>query len=109
MKDHRNIDERSWVLACLVAERVKADPSILPRARANLDRWLRTSSPGVRPVLMEWKSLLEGPHDELLQVLTGRDERATRLRQSSPFAGVLTATERNEVLRRFARHESIPT
>ena len=59
--------------------------------------------------MMERKSLLDGPRDELLRVLIGKDERATRLRQSSPFAGVLTATERNEVLRRFASHESIPT
>jgi hypothetical protein len=36
----------------------------------------------------------------ILDVLRSRSEAATRLRQSSPFAGVLTSEERDAILRR---------
>jgi hypothetical protein len=41
-----------------------------------------------------------------MAVLTGTDERATRLRQSSPFAGLLSVAERTAIIREFQRRES---
>jgi hypothetical protein len=35
----------------------------------------------------EWEALLNGNFDELLRFMVSSDERATRLRQSSPFTG----------------------
>jgi hypothetical protein len=44
----------------------------------------------------------------LVDTLLSTDERATRLRQSSPFAGVLTVAERNVILKRFQPSEPLP-
>ncbi len=106
MKDHRLIDERSLAFHRLVAEKLRADPGLLDLARANLCRWEASASPRVRPVLAEWRALIDAPRDELLAVLAGGDERATRLRQSSPFAGALTPGERFAILREFQSRES---
>jgi len=40
-----------------------------------------------------------------LKLLTGTDERAIRLRQSNPFAGLLSQLERNEILLRFESYD----
>lgn len=106
MKDHRLIDERSLAFDRLTAEKIQADPAVVERARATLARWLGTCSPRVRPVLLEWQAILEGPRADLLALLAATDERATRLRQSSPFAGVLTAAERTAILHEFHLRES---
>lgn len=106
MKDHRLIDERSLAFDRLVARKLRAQPDLIRKAQANLQRWLTTCSAGVRPVLLEWQRLLEGPKEALFANLTGIDERASRLRQSSPFCGVITVEERNRILREFHARES---
>jgi hypothetical protein len=101
MSVHQLIDERSLAFDRLTAARIASDPALVHRARGTLQRWLQTASPRVRPVLEEWQAVLDGPLDALLAVLHSTDERATRLRQSSPFAGVLSAAERTAILRQF--------
>ena len=107
MRDHRLIDERSRAFGEAIAVRLADHPSWISRAQQTVERWLATADPRVRPALMEWQEQLRGPVAGVVGVLTGRDERSTRLRQSNPFAGVLPIPERNEILRRFARHESV--
>lgn len=51
----------------------------------------------------EWQELLAQPLDEICAVLTAETEKARRLRQNSPFAGILNAREVWEVKQRF-RH-----
>jgi hypothetical protein len=81
-----------------VAAKVEANPALLNLARANLARWME-SQPA--DVLREWRQLLdETPLPQLLALLRSDDERAVRLRQSSPFAGVLTPEERQSILDR---------
>lgn len=80
----------------LVAAKVQADPTLLDRARDNLRRWLRMED-SPTPALTEWERVLSGSVDQVTQVLTDPSERATRLRQSSPFAGVLTEAERKAI------------
>ena len=106
MKDHRLIDERSLAFHRLVAEKLHTDPTLLDLARANLARWEAGASPRLHPVLAEWRALIDAPLDDLLAVLTCEDERATRLRQSSPFAGALSPEERFAILREFQTRES---
>lgn len=108
MIGHRRIDERSLAFDQLTAEKLLADPALVDRGLANIERWLVTCSPAVRPVLLEWRGVLEGPLEDLLAIMLSTDERATRLRQSSPFAGVLSAAERNAILKRFQTRESLP-
>lgn len=106
MKDHRLIDERSLAFDRVVARKLRANPDLISKAQANLRRWLVTCSAGARPVLLEWQRLLEGPTEALFAQLQATDERAARLRQSSPFCGVITPEERNRILREFHARES---
>ena len=106
MKDHRLIDERSLAFDRLVAARLRSQPALVEKARGNVTRWLETCSAGARPALLEWQRVLAGSFDELLSLIEATDERATRLRQSSPFCGILTEEERLGILREFQTRES---
>lgn len=101
MTDHRRIDERSLAFGRAIAAKVQADPKLILRAKANVERWLTTCSPRAKTSLIEWLEMLNGPTHAIFDLLTSRDERATRLRQSNPFAGVLSSQERNAILRKF--------
>ncbi|MDP3716349.1 MAG: hypothetical protein Q8T13_01115 [Acidobacteriota bacterium] len=96
MRAHEWIDRRSLALHDAVAAKLEAQPELLELARANLQRWLRVNPAAA---LYEWAQLLDSlPVAELAGLLRSVDERATRLRQSSPFAGFLTAQERQAIL-----------
>ena len=90
----------------LIAAKLRTDPTLVQHARGNLERWLRDCSTRTRPALLEWRALFDGPIDELLTFLTSQEERAVRLRQSSPFAGILTPDERAVILREFQIRDS---
>ncbi len=99
MRSHEWIDQRSLALHEAVADKLEAQPQLLDVARANLQRWLADSPAAA---LREWQTLLDGtPLPRLLALLRSSDEQATRLRQSSPFAGLLTPTERQAILSRY--------
>ncbi len=106
MKDHRLIDERSLAFHSLIAEKLRVAPVLVGHAQENIIRWQRDCSERARPTLLEWQALLEGPLDDLLSVLTSPDERATRLRQSSPFAGLLSSKERMTIIREFQARDA---
>lgn len=98
MRSHQWIDRRSLALHEAVAAKLAERPELLDVARDNVERWLRDRPV---PALMEWRDLLQHePLSAILDVLRSRSEAATRLRQSSPFAGVLTSEERDAILRR---------
>ena len=107
MKDHRHIDERSRAFDRLVAEKLRRDPALVDKARANLSRWLQTCDPHSAADLLEWQRLVDGPLPELLAVLGSTGERADRLRQSSPFCGILTAAEGLAIVREFYTREQV--
>ena len=109
MRDHRLIDERSRVLGQAIADRLRADPSLLALASENLERWSKTASPRSISTLQEWAAVLNGPIDGVIALLTGDDERAVRLRQSNPFAGALPQKVRNEILLRFEERDKAAT
>lgn len=91
--DHTRLDERSLALHQLVAKKLLADPRLLDRARANVRRWQESNgSPSL--ALAEWEQILTGPAEEIARLLVERSEAATRLRQSTPFTGILTEPER---------------
>ena len=106
MQDHRQIDERSLAFGHAIAVMLPGHPEHIARAQATLNRWLTTCSDDVRPALLEWQAILEGPMEGVIDLLTATDERAIRLRQSSPFAGILSNQERNAILRAFESHET---
>ncbi len=99
MRSHEWIDERSLALHEAVAARLEAQPELLEVARANLRRWLAASPAAA---LREWQRLLDSlPLPQLVKLLRSPEEAAVRLRQSSPFAGILGPAQRQAILSRY--------
>jgi hypothetical protein len=70
-------------------------------ARRNLDRWLQTCSPRNRRALLDRRQILNRGESTVLTTLENDDARTRWLRQSSPFSGILTPEERNEIIQRY--------
>ena len=99
MKTHQQIDRRSLALARAIAEKVDRDPQRgLRIARDNCRRWLEQYD---SPVNREWWEILQQPWEQIREILLGESDNSRRLRQSSPFAGVLTPRERWAIYRKF--------
>lgn len=99
VRSHQWIDQRSLALHEAVAVKLELQPQLLNVARANLQRW-----PDAHPVpaFAEWRDLIDRlPLSQLLALLRSTSETAARLRQSSPFAGVLSPAERQSILSRY--------
>jgi len=94
---------RSLWLGYATAGKLVADPpGVVEKARHNLAKLKVTHARGTGGRwLDEWERLLDGPVDRVLDALTSRTPRARELRQNSPFAGVLTESERHRVLTTF--------
>ena len=95
--------QRSLWLGYAVAGKLVSNPEgVLATGRANLGKLQERSPRGRgRHWLEEWDRLLSGPTEEILEALTSRSPWTRELRQNSPFAGVLSDAERQEVLATF--------
>jgi len=101
-RPHDWIDERSRALHQAVAEKVRRNPELLLVALQNLERWTETSSDSTKPLFEEWKQIIQTwPLEKLLELLGEQGERANQLRQASPFTGILSDRERNEIFQRY--------
>jgi hypothetical protein len=103
--NHSETDLVSLELARRVAERMRWQPEVVDFARANLERWSRQnrSVPSLLRCYAEWQQLLSRPIAEICDLLCAESDQAQRLRQNSPFAGVLAPAEVWEVKSRL-RH-----
>lgn len=99
--DHRRLDLRSLAMHTLIARKLAQAPGLLDVARRNLGRWAERWGGDTPMWLEEWQSILKRPWREVAAFITELSPRATRLRQSSPFAGVLTAQERKRIYDAF--------
>jgi hypothetical protein len=99
VRSHDWIDRRSLALHAAVADKLELDAAVIDHARRNVERWLRVRR---TPAIVEWQALLrELPVPEIVRLLRATDQNAARLRQSSPFAGVLAPEERRAILRAY--------
>lgn len=100
---HQFLDWVNLTLHREIAARLKADTvTVLERARQNIQRWkpahVGTISEGA---LIEWENLLATKKpEELIAIITEDSDEGQRLRQSTPFTGILTQAERDELWRR---------
>ncbi|MBW7866197.1 MAG: hypothetical protein H3C30_17500 [Candidatus Hydrogenedentes bacterium] len=101
MRTHQEIDERSLVMARAIAARIDNDPRHegLRVARENCVRWLQRSPSAA---VEEWRKILEQDWGTVRTVLLDESEHGRRLRQSSPFCGIISPAERWEIYRRFS-------
>lgn len=90
----------------LVAQKIRAEPTLADRVRATLAKWLHAASPRSQPYLREWQRLFDAGIDAALAVATEDSERGAAMRQSSPFCGVLTNKERFGFLAEWKRPPS---
>jgi hypothetical protein len=99
--DHSRLEVRSLAMHTLIARKIARAPGLLAVARRNLRRWGERWGEDAPAWLAEWQTILERPWNEVAAFITELSPRATRLRQSSPFAGVLTARERKRIYDAF--------
>jgi hypothetical protein len=93
-RTHRVAETRSLAYHRAVAARL--DDRLVRDARRRLKKW-RTDGRIHPHWADEWTRILEKPLPEIRRVLRSSSVHATELRQSSPFAGVLTEQERTRL------------
>lgn len=94
-------ERRSLALHRAIVRHLRDDPeAVIGRARQTLARMARVAP--TSPAIEEWRFLLDRPVDVLAHVMLDPSPWGRELRHTTPFAGVLSARERAEVIRGFA-------
>jgi hypothetical protein len=106
---HQVQDQVSLELARRVAAGLPKHPEWLKIARANLERWSRKNhdAPGLLRCYREWEQLLTRPSTDIAAILTAAGDDGQRLRQNSPFVGVLSPQEVWEIKSRIRHYATI--
>ena len=86
---------------CLGAQKIVLEPALLEEVRRTLDSWRGRYGKDTPRALDEWADILRRPWPQIAAFITDPGEHATRLRQSTPFAGVLSARDRNRIYAAF--------
>lgn len=97
---HRKHELRSLAMHRRIAEELAERPDwVIHIALENIARW---KANGVECADLDvWEEILHQPPETILKTLTGTDETSTRLRQSSPFPGIISQAERSEIFAAF--------
>jgi hypothetical protein len=98
---HRIIELRSLAMHCIAAQKIERNPALLDNVRDTLKTWRMRYGKEVPRALDEWQDVLSQPWPMIAELITNPGEHATRMRQSTPFAGVLTSDERERVYAAF--------
>lgn len=91
---HRLLEARSLAMHAVIARKIERDPALLAIACRNIERWSARYADEIPAWLKDWRAVLTQPWQLVAALITEPSEHAARLRQSSPFAGVLTNEER---------------
>jgi hypothetical protein len=96
---HQLAELRSIAYHQAIAQRLRANPELLDTVRQRLQSQLDSeahppTSSSQRHWAQVWSELIEQPIDQLLEFMLERSDKADQLRQSTPFAGILTPAER---------------
>jgi hypothetical protein len=103
---HEIVDDRSLEMDRVIAAKIRANPKLIQIALANIERWLANPdySESNRQAVLEWRSIIANSSVGVLAtLLESSSEEARRLRQSSPFCGILTPAERQAIFRKYAQ------
>ena len=107
MRTHQEIDARSLAMHRLIAEKIRRDPSLFQHITHTLQHWQDTVDAASQPYLAKWDQLTKLGMDACLNASIENSQKATALRQCSPFCGVLTPRERFEFLKKWrSDHEA---
>jgi hypothetical protein len=103
--DHSFLDQRSLAFHVAIAEKLRSDPKLLEKIRSRLRRTLSDErvSISTRDAYREWLELIEQhSFEQVLSLLVHPGEEGIRLRQATPFAGILSKAEREAITRKMA-------
>src|SRR5262249_12095915 len=101
---HQLIDRINVAQDQRIAARLRRDHASPTVARRSLRRWIARDGRTIRPVFQEWLRILtQLSRSEIADFLESETPMARRLRQSSPFAGVLSEAEREAIRQRHAK------
>lgn len=104
MNRQMRADLRSLVLHQQIAKRLQEDPTLWKIPQHNIERWLLSGT--VCQDLLLWKQLFQSKtKEQILTIITSESEESTRLRSTSPFAGVLDQATRSAIFRHFLHQE----
>lgn len=98
---HRLLEARSLAMHAVIAQKIERDPRLLDVPRNNLQRWSTRWEEEKPAWYQQWCGIMNRPWPEIAALITEPSEEAARLRQSSPFAGVLSAAERRRIYEAF--------
>lgn len=99
---HDLIDRRSLELNRLVVKKIRQQPELMDFVRKKLDLTLSEPrlSESCKDALREWQTILAlKSFEEILGILVEDSHEGQRLRQSTPFTGILSQQERLEGFR----------
>jgi hypothetical protein len=101
MNKQQRSDERSRMLHCLIAKKLKQTPSLWQVPQDNIARWkLRKGQ--LPSAICEWEHILNTKtREEILALLESDSEESIRLRSSSPFTGILSENERVKIFKSY--------
>ena len=103
------LDARSLALHRLAVEKIRQQPQLMAVVANNLARWRGCVSARTMPYIDAWQSLLDQGAEHMLSLAIEDSEFATAMRQSTPFAGVLTPQERWKFLREWRQKHAAST
>ncbi len=99
-------DERSRAFHLKIIEKLQQHPELWRVPEQNLQRW-ETQMDGLSPALYEWSRILHScSKEEIVALLQSSSEEADRLRSSSPFTGILSQKERENILSTFTKKQA---
>jgi hypothetical protein len=98
---HRLLEARSLAMHAVIAQKIERQPELLKIARENLTRWRSRWDDDVPAWYREWCEIMKRPWAEIAGIITEPSEEGARLRQSSPFAGVLSPEARKRIYEAF--------
>lgn len=85
----------------VITQKIERDRKLLQIARDNVERWRAQRGQSAPAWLDEWRKLLNQPWENIAALITEPSENGARLRQSTPFTGILTDQERRRIYEAF--------
>jgi hypothetical protein len=87
----------------VISEKLESNPNLWNRPVQNLERWEKIRGK-LLPAHQEWKIILESKtKDEILELMRSPEENSIRLRSSSPFVGILSPQEKDEIFLSYSK------
>ncbi len=97
-------DKRSLALHRAVVRKLCNCPDLWDKPLENIERWAEQSG-SFSVASMIWKNILETwTHEAIIKLLLSRSQRATFLRSSSPFTGIIDQESRNKIFERYRKN-----